>query len=151
MPEEASPGLLAAPRPSGTGVRGTTAGTEVHHHAVVLQPDSGSVGAGSAGVLHCLGVAPGHWLGAEQSDGRRHPQAHPGLGRLPCCSMQENLLLIDETGDGLHGKESSPATSLGKRWVSQVFNKKPGKDLATAFTGKQEHTRTVTVKGKVGI
>jgi len=46
-------------------------------------------------------------------------------------------------------KQESRATSLGKRWASQMFNK-PGKDLDTAFTVKQEHTHSywVSMKGK---
>ena len=52
--------------------------------------------------------------------------------------------MIDETGDGLHGKQESLSTSLGKRRESQTFNK-PGKDLTTAFTVRQEHTCTVIV------
>lgn len=46
--------------------------------------------------------------------------------------------------DGLRGKQESLATSLGKGWESQTLNK-PGKDLTTAFTVRQERTCTVTV------
>lgn len=58
--------------------------------------------------------------------------------------MQEDLNLIDETGDGLHGTQDSLATFLGKRWGSQTFNQL-GKDLTTAFTVRQGHTHTVIV------
>lgn len=85
-----------------------------------------------------------HWPGAEQSDGPTDPQALPGLGKFPCCGTQEDLILRDETGDGLHGKWESLDTFLGKRLESQTFNK-PDKDLATAFTMRQEHTHIVIV------
>lgn len=52
--------------------------------------------------------------------------------------------MIDETWDGAHSKKESLATSLGKRCESQTFNK-PGKNLASAFTVRQEHAHTVLV------
>lgn len=81
--------------------------------------------------------------GAGQSDGPRDPQALPGLGKFPCCSTQEDLILIDETGWSPRQTGVScriPWQGMG----SQTFNK-PGKDLTTAFTVRQEHTCTVTV------
>lgn len=77
----------------------------------------------------------------------RWPQEPPGttwVGMFPCCSMQEDLDLIDEIGGGLHGKQDPLATFLGKRWGSQTFNKL-GKDLTTAFTVRREHTHAVIV------
>lgn len=56
-------------------------------------------------LLHCPGAVLEKWPGAEQSDGPRDPQALHRMGKFSCCCMQDNLILKDETEDGLHGKQ----------------------------------------------
>lgn len=78
------------------------------------EPGDGSSGAGSAEFYTVQGLPWSTDLGAEQSDGSRDPQALPRLGKFPCSSTQKGLILIHETGDGLHGRQESLAASLGR-------------------------------------